>query len=54
MYWLEADDLVKIIWEGRTEWHWAQSVQVPFDGSPMRVRTRQLAVTDPGRVGEVL
>lgn len=46
LYWLEPDDKVAIRWGTREEWHYAQRVEFDLSGrSPVRVRTRQLAVT---------
>jgi hypothetical protein len=48
LYWLEPDDKVRIMWADRVEAHYAQRVEFDLTGhSPVRVRTRQLAVTDP-------
>lgn len=48
-YWLEPDDRVRLIYGSRTEDHYIQSVQFDLAGkTPTRVRTRQLAVVDPG------
>jgi hypothetical protein len=48
-YWLEPDDKVRIVYGDRIEDHYVQSVQFDIGGtSPTRVRTRQLAVQDPG------
>lgn len=49
IYWLEPDDTIKVQWAGRTEYHFVQRVEIDLAGKrPMRVRTRQLSVTDPG------
>lgn len=49
VYWLEPDDKVQIKWGTSTEDHFAQRVEFDLSGkSPIRVRTRQLAVKDPG------
>lgn len=49
IYWLEPDDTVQITWAGATEYHYVSRVEMDLSGRrPMRVRTRQLAVDDPG------
>lgn len=49
LYWVEPDDKVAIKWGNRTEYHYVQRVEFDLSGrSPVRIRTRQLAVTDPG------
>lgn len=47
-YWLEADDKVRAVFGGGIENHFAQRVEFDLAGGPMKVRTRQLSVTDPG------
>jgi hypothetical protein len=48
--WLEPDDKIKVdLIDGTVEYHYAQRVEIDLTGqSPMRLRTRQLSVTDPG------
>jgi hypothetical protein len=52
MYWLEADDKVKIQWRDGattvTEYHFVQRVEFDLAGGPMEIKTRQLNVVDPG------
>lgn len=48
LYWVEPDDKVRVQVGGRTEHHYVQRVELPLDGSPMRIRTRIASVTDPG------
>jgi hypothetical protein len=52
MYWLEADDKVRVQWHDGattvTEYHFVQRVEFDLAGGPMVVRTRQLNVVDPG------
>jgi hypothetical protein len=49
LYWLEPDDRVRIQYAGRTEAHFVASIEFDISGqSPARVRTRSLAVSDPG------
>jgi hypothetical protein len=40
---------VKIVYDGRTEYHFVASIEFDLAGeSPARIRTRALAVEDPG------
>lgn len=49
LYFLEPDDRVRIEYDGRTEYHFVQSIEFDLSGdSPTRIRTRSLTVTDPG------
>jgi hypothetical protein len=49
LWWLEPDDRVKIQYDGRTEYHFVASIEFDLAGeSPARIRTRALAVEDPG------
>lgn len=46
-YWVEPDDIVQVAWGGREEFHYAQAVTFDVSGRrPMRLRTRQLSVTE--------
>jgi hypothetical protein len=48
---LEADDKVNVTFGGGTESHYVQSISLDLAGGPMRIRTRQVTVTDPGDLG---
>lgn len=53
LYWVEPDDRVKMTWTREdgstlTEYHFVQRVEFTLEGGPIRLRTRQLSVTDPG------
>jgi hypothetical protein len=49
LWWCEPDDRVKIVYDGRTEYHFVASIEFDLAGeSPARIRTRALAVEDPG------
>lgn len=48
-YWVEPDDKVRITYGSRSEDHYVQSVTFDLTGqTPTRMRTRSLAVVDPG------
>jgi hypothetical protein len=49
LYWLEADDKVRIVYHGVTEAMYVASIEFDLSGqSPARIRCRSLSVTDPG------
>lgn len=49
LYWLEADDKVRVTYEGTTEAHYVASIEFDLAGSSAtRIRTRSLSVSDPG------
>lgn len=49
LYWLEPDDKVRIQYKGTSEAHYIASVEFDLGGgSPTRIRTRSLSVSDPG------
>lgn len=50
-YWAEPDDKCSVTWHGTTETHFLQRIEIDLAGGPMRVRTRTLAVKDPGDLG---
>jgi hypothetical protein len=47
-YHLEPDDKVKLVFDGKTEDHYVQSIEWNLAGGETRVRTRSLNVSDPG------
>lgn len=54
LLWLEADDKIRLLWHAgedptpNREDHFVQRIEFDLAGGPMRIRTRQLNVTDPG------
>jgi len=49
LYWVEPDDKVRVVYDGRTEAHYVASIEYDLAGEePARVRTRSLNVVDPG------
>jgi len=49
LYWVEPDDKIRVSYGGMVENHYVQRVEFDLTGqAPARLRTRQLAVTDPG------
>jgi hypothetical protein len=49
-YHLEPDDKVKIQFDGREEDHYVQAITFDLRGGATKVRTRELNVSDPGRI----
>jgi hypothetical protein len=47
-YWLEPDDKVTLKFDGKTEFHYVQSIEWELKGGRTKVRTRSLNVEDPG------
>jgi hypothetical protein len=50
-YWLEPDDKIRISYGGSSEAHYVQRLEFDLGTGGMKVRTRQLSVTDPGDLG---